>query len=308
MNSPLQLFVATIFALIMASSATESDPDFASPKHPIYVPSDGQFQVVYDSLSFTFAFMAASTLFFWLRLPSINERYKSALVITGLVTFIASYHYLRIFNSWVDAYVYQPGFDKDGDFYVVNPIPTGKPFNDAYRYMDWLLTVPLLLIEIVLVMDLSASETTSKCWQLGASAAIMIIIGYPGEMVLDKHDLSRRWTFWVLAMIPFLFIVYTLIIGLANATASEKDPSIRSKIKMAQYWTVISWLTYPIVYIIPMLGASGIDAVVGIQIGYCISDIISKCGVGFIIYQVTLAKSKAISSGRLIQGGSEYDA
>lgn len=84
--------------------------------------------------------MMASTLFFWLRLSSVGEKYKSAMCITGLVTFIAAYHYFRIFNSWVEAYE----FPAEGG----NPATTGKPFNDAYRYMDWLLTVPLLLIEI----------------------------------------------------------------------------------------------------------------------------------------------------------------
>merc|ERR1711956_191796 len=106
------------------------------------------------------------------------EQYKSALIISGLVTFIASYHYLRIFNSWTESYEW-----KDGGL-----IETGKPFNDAYRYMDWLLTVPLLLIEIILVMKLSAEETTSKAITLGASSALMIIIGYPGELFRDEDD------------------------------------------------------------------------------------------------------------------------
>eukprot|EP00973_Karenia_brevis_P067853 9439781-Karenia_brevis.AAC.1 len=75
--------------------------------------------------------MAASTMFFWLRVSSVNEKYKSALVISGLVTFIAAYHYIRIFNSWTEAYE----FVKEGKL-----VTTGKPFNDAYRYMDWLLT------------------------------------------------------------------------------------------------------------------------------------------------------------------------
>ena len=58
---------------------------------PLYAMTDGQYQVVYDFLSFTFASMIAATIFFWLRLPSIAEKYKSAMVITGLVTFIARY-------------------------------------------------------------------------------------------------------------------------------------------------------------------------------------------------------------------------
>merc|ERR1712185_700584 len=100
-------------------------------------------------LSLGLASMAASTVFFFLRLSSFAERYKAALCFTGLVTFIAMYHYFRIFNSFTESYT--PCFVKDGE---VNPhkcnadlygySPTGIPFNDAYRYVDWLLTVPLL--------------------------------------------------------------------------------------------------------------------------------------------------------------------
>jgi len=266
--------------------------------HPLYDVTDGQYQIVYDFLSFTFACMAASTIFFWLRLPSIHEKYKSALVITGLVTFIAAYHYLRIFNSWVDAYKYDDQINQSNP--EVGKITlTGTPFNDAYRYMDWLLTVPLLLIEIILVMDLSEEETSEKAWKLGSAAALMIILGYPGELILEESQLHTRWIYWALAMIPFIYIVYTLVVGLANATNAEPDTSIRKSIRTAQYMTVVSWLTYPIVYVIPMLGARGSNAVVGIQMGYCISDIISKCGVGFIIYGITNAKSQATRKGLL---------
>jgi len=259
--------------------------------------ADGQYQIVYNALSFTFASMFASTLFFWLRLGSIAEKYKSALVITGLVTAIAAYHYLRIFNSWVAAYSYGSPVLTNGTYVVQDPSLTGVPFNDAYRYMDWLLTVPLLLIEIVFVMDLSPAETSSKSWQLGIAAGLMIILGYPGELILEESQLNTRWIFWGLAMVPFLFVVYTLIIGLAAATNAESDPDIRAKIKTAQYMTVVSWLTYPIVYILPMLGLKGATAVVAIQMGYCVSDIVAKCGVGFLIYGITNAKSQRMKRG-----------
>merc|ERR1712146_792465 len=103
------------------------------------------------------------------------------------VTFIAAYHYFRIFNSWVDAYQYQP---PSAD--VADPVLTGVPFNDAYRYMDWLLTVPLLLIEILLVMKLSPEEYSSKAWALGVGSALMIVSGYYGELVVTG-DLTPRW-------------------------------------------------------------------------------------------------------------------
>ena len=90
----------------------------------------------------------------------------------------------------------------------------------------------------------------------------------------------------------FCYIVYVLLAGLAGATAQEADPEIRSKIQTAQVMTVFSWRTYPIVYFFQMLGISAAYAVVAIQVGYCASDIISKCGVGIVTYQITYAKSK----------------
>jgi len=253
-----------------------------------------QFDLVYNASSFTLASMMASTIFFWLRVSSIHEKYKSAMVITGLVTFIAAYHYLRIFNSWVDAYTFGP-IGEDGA--VQDPTISGTPFNDAYRYMDWLLTVPLLLIEIIFVMNLSEAETSSKATSLGVSSGLMILLGYPGELIMEEDALAGRWMWWVLAMLPFLYVVYTLLVGLNGAIASETNPEVRSMLKQVCWATVISWCTYPVVYVFPMIGFSGAGAVVGIQLGYCCSDIISKCGVGFLIYNITLTKSQALNGG-----------
>jgi len=247
----------------------------------------GQFDLVYNGLSFTLASMMGSTLFFWLRLSSVHENYKSAMTITGLVTFIAAYHYFRIFNSWTEAYA----FPSSADGTISDPAITGQPFNDAYRYMDWLLTVPMLLIEIVFCMKLSDSEMSELAWKLGSAAGAMIILGYPGEIILEEDQLGTRWFYWTLAMIPFLYIVYTLLIGLSGAVAKESDPNVKSLLNYACVATVVSWCTYPVVYILPMFGFTGADAVLGIQLGYCVSDIISKCGVGFLIYNITIAKS-----------------
>jgi len=252
----------------------------------MYAVTAAQFDLVYNALSFSLATMMASTIFFWLRIGSIGEKYKTAMVLTSLVTFIATYHYFRIFNSWTEAYSF-PG-TTDGS--ISDPTMTGQPFNDAYRYMDWLLTVPLLLIEIVLCMKLDEAEARSLCVKLGSSSALMIIFGYPGEAMLGG-DLSGRWFYWTLAMIPFLYIVYTLLIGLSGAINKESVPEVKTLLNYACWATVISWCTYPVVYVLPMMGLAGADAVVGIQLGYCVSDIISKCGVGFLIYNITIQKS-----------------
>merc|ERR1712048_359480 len=249
----------------------------------MYAMSDLQYQAVYNVLSFSLASMMATTMYLWFRASNgVKDEYKSAVLISGLVTFIAAYHYIRIFNSWVDAYEYSTAHH--------DPQRTGVPFNDAYRYMDWLLTVPLLLIEILLVMKLDEATYSQKARTLGVGSALMIVSGYYGELTVTG-DLTPRWFCWFLSMAFFLYIVYELLVGLKAAIESETDPDIQGKIKTAQKMTVISWCTYPVVYLFPMLGISASNAVVSIQLGYCVSDIISKCGVGLVIYQVTYAKS-----------------
>ena len=121
------------------------------------------------------------------------------------MTFTVAYHYIRIFNSWVEAYHYGP-VGANGT--VGTPTLTGIPFNDAYRYMDWLLTVPLLLIEILLVMKLDADTFTKKAWTLGLGSALMIVSGYYGELTLSG-DLTVRWICWAVSMLFFLYIVFS---------------------------------------------------------------------------------------------------
>jgi len=264
------------------------------------VLSSFQYDLIYNMASLGLASMGASTAFFFLRVGSMHEKYKTALCITGLVTFIAMYHYFRIFNSFEKAYTPCESVDGeinynkcDADLYGYNP--TGIPFNDAYRYVDWFLTVPMLLIEIILVMGLSPSETKSRCTTLGVSAALMILFGYPGEVT---GEIAPRMLFWCISMVPFCYIVYTLFVGL-KAAQEAQAPEVKDAVKWACYATVISWCTYPIVYLFPVLsgsssGKAGLSAgaMVAVQMGYTVSDIISKCGVGFLVYRIGLAKSK----------------
>merc|ERR1712137_205597 len=161
----------------------------------MYAMTDMQYQAVYNVLSFALASMMATTMYLWFRSFAVRDQFKSAVVISGLVTFIAAYHYFRIFNSWVAAYSYAAGEVKDGAMEIGAPSLTGANFNDAYRYMDWLLTVPLLLIEILLVMKLEDDKFSSKAWTLGVGSALMIVSGYYGELVVTG-DLTPRWMCW----------------------------------------------------------------------------------------------------------------
>merc|ERR1739844_200404 len=112
------------------------------------------------------------------------------------------------------------------------------------------LTVPLLLIEILLVMKLDDATYSCKSKTLGVGSALMIVSGYYGELTVTG-DLSARWKCWYLSMSFFVYIVYELLLGLKAATDLETDPVIKEKINLAKVMTVISWCTYPIVYLLP---------------------------------------------------------
>ena len=238
----------------------------------------GQYSLVYNAFSFTIAMMGAATIFFFLGRSQVSNDYKTAVTITGLVTAIAGYHYFRIFGSWEAAYVVANG--------VVKP-SAGPAFNDAYRYVDWLLTVPLLMTELVLVMKLSTQETWAKGTRLGVLAAVMIILGYPGEIATSS---GTRWLFWALAMIPFLLIVRDLFFGLKDSIAKQPD-DVRGLINAARWLTVLSWAFYPIVFVFPMIGFSGSTAETAVQIGYTVADIVSKVGLGMLVYVISVRKS-----------------
>ena len=118
----------------------------------------------------------------------------------------------------------------------------------------------------------------------------MIVLGYLGG------DLTVRWQYWLFAMLPFLHIVYELLIGLAGATERARcRRQGQDRVGLGDDSAVMFDL--PSGVRVPMIGFHGSKAVVAIQVGYCASDIISKCGVGLIIDQVTAAKSALENKG-----------
>jgi len=250
-----------------------------------------QWSAVYNALSFGIAGMGAATVFLWLQLPNVTKNYRTALTISGIVCLIACYHYIRIFNSWVAAFDVS---NKNGGDYQVSL--TGEPFNDAYRYVDWLLTVPLLLIELILVMKLPAEQTSTLIWQLGVSSAVMVALGYPGEI---QNDLSQRWMWWAMAMVPFCFVVNTLLNGLGEATQKQGE-TVAPLVTNARMLTAISWCTYPFVYIIKNFGLAGTSATMYEQIGYSVADVLAKAVFGVFIWAIAAEKSRLEEEGKLL--------
>lgn len=240
--------------------------------------NSSQYNLVYNMLSLTVAAMGAATVFFFLSRGSVLPKYRPALVVSGIVTLIACYHYCRIFMSWNGA------FELGDSGYAAS----GEPFNDAYRYVDWLLTVPLLLVELVAVLSLPNKVTRSLLTRLVIAAILMIGLGYPGEV---SADFGTRWLWWGLSMVPFLYILSVLWLELSKSLARQPE-SARGLISGARLLILISWSFYPVAYMLPMLGFGAPGSInVGLQVGYSMADIIAKCGLGLYVYFIARAKS-----------------
>ena len=251
----------------------------------------GQYSLVYNMFSFTIATMAAAFVFFVMAQKNLAPKYRISMMVSALVVFIAGYHYWRIFNSWEHAYE------------LTNAMPTpyeatGDPFNDAYRYVDWLLTVPLLVVELVLVMDLPEGESGPLAAKLGIGAALMIALGYPGEASANTQLFGTRGLWGFLSTLPFIYVLYTLFAGLGDVIDRQSE-KVSTLLGNARLLLLLTWGWYPIVYMVPMF-VSGYPSeapgtLVTLQVGYTIADITAKAGYGVLIYNI--ARQKSIEEG-----------
>jgi bacteriorhodopsin len=143
-------------------------------------------------------------------------------------------------------------------------------------------------VELVAVLALPKGTTRSLLTRLVIAAILMIGLGYPGEISADS---GTRWLWWVLSMIPFLYILYVLWVELSKSL-DRQPAAARGLISGARGLILISWAFYPIAYMLPMLGFGAPGSInVGLQVGYSIADIVAKCGLGLYVYFIARAKS-----------------
>lgn len=240
-----------------------------------------QYSLVYNMFSFTIATMAASFVFFVMAQKNLAPKYRISMMVSALVVFIAGYHYWRIFNSWEAAFMLENGS------YVFS----GEHFNDAYRYVDWLLTVPLLTVELVLVMGLPKGKSGPLAAKLGIGAALMIATGYPGEIATST---TSRVVWGIISSIFMFYVLYLLWSELGDAI-TDQPSQVATLLGNARLLLLFTWGFYPIVYCFPYFGWTGSSALTGVQVGYTIADILAKAGYGVLIYNI--ARQKSIEEG-----------
>ena len=215
-----------------------------------------------DYVGFTFfvgaiAMMGASA-FFFLSLNQFDKKWRTSVLISGLITFIAAVHYFYMKQYWID----------------VHESPT------FFRYVDWVLTVPLMCVEFYLILKVAGAKKDLLVKMIVLSLG-MLVTGYLGETVF-----SGSAALWGAISGAFYFvIVYEIWMGSAAKLAKAAGGDVLASHKILCWFVLVGWAIYPLGY---MLGTDGwYTSILGsgsVDVAYNIADAINKIGFGLVVY------------------------
>lgn len=249
------------------------------------IPSltSSQYSLIYNLFSLVFAAMAFTSLFLLISRSTVGAAYQTAVTVSAMVCGIAAYHYFRIFENFRESY---PSGGTPNAAHALS----GVKFNEGYRYVDWLLTVPLLLVETVAVLALAKAVQKSLLVKLVPAAIAMVALGFPGEIANSN---GPRIVWGLLSTIPFVYVVFVLFTQL-GASLDRQPDDVRHTVSMLRLAILGLWGVYPIAYLFPVFGGSffgGASGFVLRQSGYSIADILAKAAFGLAIFKIARVKS-----------------
>jgi bacteriorhodopsin len=215
----------------------------------------------------TMAMMAAS-VFFFLELGNTSPKWRTSVLVSGLITFIAAVHYY-----------YMRGYS----------LETGES-PTFFRYVDWILTVPLMCVEFYLITK-KAGAKIGLLWKLIFASLVMLVTGYFGETIAREN--SVMWG--VISGLAYFYIVYLIWFGEVAKLSQVAGPQIAKATRVLAWFVLIGWAIYPLGYILGTPGGFfGIQLVsnpatasMAMDIVYNIADAINKIGFGLVIYALS---------------------
>ena len=220
----------------------------------------------------TMAMMAASVFFFF-ELNNTEKEWRTSVLVSGLITFIAAVHYY-----------YMRGYN----------LETGGDSPTFFRYVDWLLTVPLMCVEFYLITKKSGG-TVGLLWKLILASVVMLVTGYFGETIY--RDASVLWG--VISGAAYFYIVYLVWFGEVAKLATAASPAVAKANKTLGWFVLVGWAIYPLGYIVGtpggLFGMSAESLGIGglnMDIIYNIGDAVNKIGFGLVIYALSRSASK----------------
>jgi sensory rhodopsin len=232
----------------------------------LFIPSLISKMLPTDYVGFTFfvgcmAMMAASA-FFFLSLNQFDKKWRTSVLVSGLITFIAAVHYFYMRDYWAS-------FGESPTF---------------FRYVDWILTVPLMCLEFYLILKIAGAKQ-SLLWKMIIYSIIMLVTGYLGEAV----DTGNAQIWGLVSGIAYFAIVYEIWLGEASKLAAAAGGNVLSSHKILCWFVLVGWAIYPLGY---MLGTDGwYTGILGkgsVDVAYNIADAINKIGFGLVVYNLAV--------------------
>ena len=212
------------------------------------------------------AIMLASTVFFFVERQDVSGKWRTSLTVAGLVTGIAFWHYLYMRGMWSD----------------MGASPT------VFRYIDWLITVPLQIIEFYLVVAAVTAVSAGIFWRLLIASIVMLVGGYLGETGLWAPSVG-----FAVGMIAWIYIIYEIFLGeTAAANASSGNAASQSAFNTIKWIVTVGWAIYPVGYALGYF-AGGVNNE-ALNIIYNLADLINKTAFGLAIWAA--AKSDSATS------------
>ncbi len=211
--------------------------------------------------------LVASTAFFFLERDRVSGKWKTSLTVSGLVTLIAAVHYFYMRDVWV----------------ATGSTPT------VYRYIDWLITVPLLMIEFYLILAAIAKVPVGVFWRLMIGTLVMLVGGYAGE----AGYLSVMPAF-IIGMVGWFYILWEIFACEASKiNAAQAPKNVQSAFSLMRWIVPIGWAIYPLGYYFGYLtGSDPADSMKALNIVYNLADVLNKIAFGVIIWSVAVSESE----------------
>ena len=214
--------------------------------------------------------MVAATVFFFYEGMAVKKEWRLSMTVAGLVTLVAGVHYLYMRDYWVASLI-------AGE--AQSPI--------VYRYIDWLLTVPLQMIEFYLILAAVGAATVGMFWRLLVGTLVMLIAGFMGEAGYINATMG-----FIVGMAGWIYILYEIFAGEAAQANSASNSEAQKSAFNAMKWIVsIGWSIYPIGYFLGYM-AGGTDEN-SLNAIYNLADFINKILFGLVIWAAAKSEAKA---------------
>lgn len=209
--------------------------------------------------------------------------FRTASLTASSVVAIALVSYLGLIAAFLTGYTMQDGLWRPG--------PTAQ-LAWSLRYMDWAVTVPLLVVELVAVSALT-DGTTARVRRIGmVSAAVMVACGFLGAFVVGEGTDFAAYAGLGVAGAVCFGVLYVLVVRMLTITLPRIPAQARPPYRSAVVLLLVTWLVYPIVYGIGGVVEGGAWVVVG-QLAFCAADVVAKVGFGTLVHRTAVLRSRA---------------